>query len=395
MNAVGMGYGNPTERDTGIAQALLAYASQGGVLLGAHRWAENPLTLTHVRWQGVNGELAEAFRPPERDYEIDATERNVWVEVAILSSPDGSGQLGQMAPWVPIQIDRAQAQALAQRVQQARASKQSTQMMAQVSQMGQMGQGSQGASLRPSSSPGYIPPHMATPMAPPAPSGSYQGQPSPYPYGLGAADLSQPLAPPQGAFPQYPQYSPYQQSPAQMTPDSPVASAPSFAPGNSALTPRTSTPSIVDALPSFGEANSANAMNGGTPWGGGWQRGSLESTAEVSVLVCIEIEMPVLIPGASSDYTRDFARDVATHFSRAARSLPQTRELRGWMRGGRIVLAARMGMAQGNRPPTRVEMEHAAMALSDALAQRTLPYTRLTFADPSEWAQGTPLPGVG
>ncbi|MEO7000176.1 MAG: hypothetical protein ABI068_00075 [Ktedonobacterales bacterium] len=383
MNAVGTGYGSPTEHDTGIARALLAYATQGGALLGAHRWAENPLTLTHVRWQGVNGEIGEAFRPPERDYEIDATEREVWVEVAVLCAPDGFGQSGQTAPWSPIHLDRAQAHTLAQRVQQAKANKQSAQMAAQLNQMNQI---SQGGAMRPGSLPGYIPPHLS-------------GQPSNYPYdvfGAQGAPPSQPLnTQPLNTYPGSPQQMQQMQQASQYFPMEPQASAPprpSFAPASSALTSRPSMPAIVDALPSLGEQNSANNANSSV---GGWQRGALESTAEVSVLVCIEIEMPVLIPGAASDYTRDFARDVTTHFSRAARSLPQTREQRGWMRGGRIVLAARLGMAHGNRQPTRVEMEHGAMALSDALAHRTLPYSRLTFADPTEWAQGTPLPNVG
>jgi len=114
---------------------------------------------------------------------------------------------------------------------------------------------------------------------------------------------------------------------------------------------------------------------------------------EVTTLVCIEVEMP-LTPGngLAEDYVRDFARDVTLHFSRAARALPQTRELRGWMRGGRIVLAARLVIGIGARPPSRAEMETAAHLLADALAQRTLPYTRLTFPDPNEWAQGVRLP---
>jgi hypothetical protein len=37
---------------TGIAEVLEGYARMGGNLLGARRWAENPLTLTHVRWMG-------------------------------------------------------------------------------------------------------------------------------------------------------------------------------------------------------------------------------------------------------------------------------------------------------------------------------------------------------
>ncbi len=95
------------------------------------------------------------------------------------------------------------------------------------------------------------------------------------------------------------------------------------------------------------------------------------------------------------DYTRDFARDVSLHFSRAVHTIPQARELRGWMRGGKIVLAARIAVGAGLRAPTRAENEHAAELLADALARRTLPYTQLTVADPAEWAQGVRLPDAG
>lgn len=125
-------------------------------------------------------------------------------------------------------------------------------------------------------------------------------------------------------------------------------------------------------------------------------QGGVVDSQEVTTLVSIEVDMP-LMPGdgLADDYVRDFARDVTIHFSRAARTLSQTRDLRGWMRGGRIVLAARLAVGTGARAPTRAEMEHAAHLLADALAHRTLPYTRLTFPDPNEWAQGLRLPDAG
>jgi hypothetical protein len=127
-------------------------------------------------------------------------------------------------------------------------------------------------------------------------------------------------------------------------------------------------------------------------WNGGWPRGQLD-VPEVTVLPCVEVEMPVLLadPGAAES-VREFTRDVAVHFSRACRAIPQVRETRGWMHGGRMVLAARMAVAPGTRTATRAEMEGAAAILADVLAQRTLPYSRLTFADAGAWAQGTPLP---
>ena len=100
----------------------------------------------------------------------------------------------------------------------------------------------------------------------------------------------------------------------------------------------------------------------------------------------------MLLTADQQDFTRDFARDVAIHFGRAARAIPQARELRVWMRGARIVLAVRMGFGPGARPASRAEMEHAAALLAEALARRTLPYAQLRFADPAEWNQGVELP---
>ena len=125
---------------------------------------------------------------------------------------------------------------------------------------------------------------------------------------------------------------------------------------------------------------------------GNWQRGQMDAP-EVVVVPCVDVELPPAMGGnAYADYRRDFARDVAMHFSRAARAIPQVREVRGWMRGDRMVLAARFVVATGHRPPTRAEMDGAAQILADGLAQRTLPYARLSFADPGEWTQGAPLP---
>lgn len=117
-----------------------------------------------------------------------------------------------------------------------------------------------------------------------------------------------------------------------------------------------------------------------------------QPNSEITVIACIEIEMPSLMTDAPQDFTRDFARDVALNFNFAAHTIPQTRETRGWMHGSRMTLGALMALGTGARPATRAEMEHAADTLASALANRTLPYVRLRFADMTEWAQGVPLP---
>ena len=114
---------------------------------------------------------------------------------------------------------------------------------------------------------------------------------------------------------------------------------------------------------------------------------------EVTVIPCVEVELPpVLTDPAAADQARDFTRDVARHFNRSARQLPQVRETRGWMRNGRMVLAARIAVAPGTRVPSSSEMDNAARLLGDALARNLLPYTRMTFAEPGEWTQGVALP---
>ena len=90
MANVGWGSGGPAESDTGILQALLAFVSQGGQLFGARRWTENPLTLTHVRWQGPSSMTVDAFRDPLRDTSLSAEERDVWIELALDLSPSAT-----------------------------------------------------------------------------------------------------------------------------------------------------------------------------------------------------------------------------------------------------------------------------------------------------------------
>jgi hypothetical protein len=146
-----------------------------------------------------------------------------------------------------------------------------------------------------------------------------------------------------------------------------------------------------------GYGSSASAVPDAGQVTGAWARESFRSSEsqpdhEIIVIACIEVEMPNLMADTPQDFTRDFARDVAVNFNRAARSIAQTRETRGWMHGSRMILGALMALGTGSRPASRAEMEHAAETLADALARRTLPYVRLRFADSSEWGQGVPLP---
>jgi hypothetical protein len=119
---------------------------------------------------------------------------------------------------------------------------------------------------------------------------------------------------------------------------------------------------------------------------GGWSS-SGETSQDLSVIPCVEIDLPA----SSGDYPREYAREIAIRFARAVRALPQAHELRGWMRGSRMVLAARMVFGTG-RFPTPADMNNAAQLLADVLGQSALPYTRLAFADPAEWNVGAPLP---
>lgn len=167
-------------------------------------------------------------------------------------------------------------------------------------------------------------------------------------------------------------------------------SAPSYSAGSHGPT--------VDISPSYdGFGGAASSVPGHSQVTGAWSRDSFQpqlsqSNQEILVIACIEIEMPSLMTDAPQDFTREFARDVALNFNRAARTIPQTRETRGWMHSGRMALGALMALGTGSRPATHAEMEHAADTLASALANRTLPYVQMRFADPAEWAQGIPLP---
>src|SRR5215469_2516185 len=112
------GQGSPAETDTGILDVLVAYVSQGGHLYGARRWEDNPLTLTHVRWQGGAGGLLDAFRQPGGTVSTEDVESNVWVQLALDFPQSHPSPAGLDAPWLPLNVDPATA---SQWVQQLRA----------------------------------------------------------------------------------------------------------------------------------------------------------------------------------------------------------------------------------------------------------------------------------
>lgn len=325
MADAGWGHGRPAEMDTGLLQVLTGYVTQGGQLYGARRWAENPLTLTHVRWQGPGGASAEAYRRPDFDDAGIEDDRLIWVGLALTVPPGFAMPSGGEAPWLPLAVAREQAMEWVQALRHARPSRQS------------WGQRSYG---------GRSPSWPHTPSV--------------------EAGLPRRSAPPFGSPPQSNSFT-----------SSPPLSPP---------------PLSVDTEPTV-QFNTPPYMNSDDrQFTNSWRRGQMDAP-EVAVLPCVDVELPPAMTGVvSSDYRRDFARDVALHFSRAARAIPQVREVRGWMRGDRMILAARFVVAAGNRPPSRAEMDGAAQILADTLAARTLPYARLGFADPGEWTQGAVLP---
>ncbi len=307
-------HGGQAQPDTGINQVLATYATRGGELLGARRWAENPLTLTHVRWQDGSGYMLEAIRRPDVDLYLSEAERNIWVQLALHFPMAQPSAIGSNAPWLPLTLQPAQAADLVNQLQRSRAS---------------------GGSSSPTAG---------------TPRGGWQGNPSGMPPEPSNAGMA-PNPPRQGQQPSANSWSPRESAPS-----GPVA-------------------------PPHG--------NVGAP--GTWN--SYNDAPEVSATPCVEIELPpVLAEATATDAAREFTKDVAAHFKRAAFSIPQTREVRGWMRTGRLVLAARIVVAIGTRAPSHSEMEHTAYLLADALARRTIPYTRMIFADPGEWAQGVALP---
>ncbi len=345
MASSGWGHGGPAESDTGILQALLAFVSQGGQLQGARRWAENPLTLTHVRWQGPSGMTVDAFRDPLRDTSLSAEEREVWVKLALTFPAVPPTPPGVEPPWMPLSVEGERAAQWAQSVRQAQARERAR------------------PPVYSGPSQGSTPRMLAIPRATES---GWTGETRRLPRADEMA--SQPYV---GGSPTQPSL----QSP--LPPQSPL-------PQQSPLPPRSS--------PYSQSEHGSMPRSEPSQWTGGWRQASLDQP-EVTVLPCIEVELPTLLDGEmGAVYRADFARDIAVHFARAVRKLPQVREMRGWMRGDRLVLAARSVVAVGNRAPSEIENDGMAHLLHEALAQETLPYVYLGLADPSEWIHGAALP---
>jgi hypothetical protein len=282
MSVGSWGQGGPADprSESGLAEVLSAFLAYGGQLGGARRWADSPLTLTHVRWQGPAGQALSAGRRPGDDGVLSSGEREAWVQLAIRYPAIAPAPAGPTSPWAPLQLEREDAQSLV----------------------------------------------------------------------TGIARSRPPSGPPSGGSGWYAPMS---------GPQSPVRG-----PGTS------------------------NVPNGPlSQVTGNWSR-----TAKEAVIPCVEIELPPTLNGAGADYAQDYARDVAQHFSRAARTIPQVRETRAWMRGDRMVLAAYMAVDTGGRTLSQSDRDYGARMLAAALAQRTLPYARMGFAEQSEWMSGSPLP---
>lgn len=353
MAEAGWGHGRPVEMDTGIAAVLHAFVTQGGQLLGARRWPDNPLTLTHVRWLGSGAGPLEAVRHPDSDDSLSAGEREVWVQLALAFPPSYSGPSGGDAAWSPLAVDREKAFTWLQKLRQDQRPRQPSGWSSSYGGETPLGPRTVDAGFGASRAADY------------GMSASMPGQ-GPYPASNGRH--GRPMPPPYGSRPSVPSGH------ASYVSGTPTVVEPVV---SQTAPPRPTPPYTYD------ESSQHT---------GSWQRGGME-TSEVAVVPCVEVELPPMLGGpAADDYRRDFARDVALHFSRAARSAPQVREIRGWMRGDRLVLAARFVLAMGHRAPTQAEMSGVAQLLADALAQRTLPYAKLGFADPGEWLSGAPLP---
>lgn len=355
MEAYGWrGQGSPSQPDTGIAQVLEYFARYGGELLGARR-SDNPLTLTHVRWHDQSGHVFDASHSPEMDGDIDAAEREVWVQLALDLPITAAGLYGARAPWEHLALNQERAAELLHQLRRSLSSRAS-------------GNSNNSANWAPGQPSPQRPPNQAYPPNRP---GSNVG------WGMGQSPDSG------GAF--SPPIPPQAQQRNSGQPSSPLRGAPPPQGGGMHGMPG-SAPGPGFAPPQGAPGSMGNARD--------WTNTMRSSQdAEVTVIPCIEVELPpVLTDPAATDQARDFTRDVARHFNRSVRQLQQLRETRGWMRNGRMVLAARIVVAPGSRVPSSMEMENAARLLADVLARNMLPYTRMTFAEPGEWTQGVSLP---
>jgi hypothetical protein len=309
MANVVWGYGRSPEVDTGILQVLVAYTMQGGQLFGARRWPENPLTLTHVRWQGTTSSiLVDAYRNPAFDTALSAEERDVWVQLA-LTFPLTQAPGGAESPWLPLAVEPARASVWVQLLRQAQAYRRSQPQSWPPSGF---------AASQPSSA--WVPPVDVADLSTRRNLGGVESWSTQEGAGLGPRVAHAPVATPPQMPPRFP--------------DSPL-------PASAAGGPFSPLPPSESGQ-----------------WTGDWQREapSTSNLPEVVVLPCIEVELPSLLDGqVGAAYRADFASDVARHFAQATRQIPQVRETRGWMRGDRLVLAARAVVGMGNRGATRAE----------------------------------------
>lgn len=367
MAETGWRHGSPAEpQDAGLFHVLMSYISQGGQLLGARRWADNPLTLTHVRWHGLSGLIVEARRDPTHDDAVSEQERGVWVQLALTMPTSGESDAGAQSPWLPLAVDPAHVQSWVTLLDRARRSSQSS-MEFDTMRTPALGSNPSGNSdARYGSSLRHLPPSQPDRTGP-----RISGQ-------RGAFDL------PSG------------------TTGAPISAAHSATDANWMSVDRTTPPSrptgpVVPAQPAHRSPSASgqpfDIASQGSQFSGSWQRSSYDAPPVV-VLACIEVEMPPsLLPGSAAlDYQRNFARDVAVNFGQAVKTIPQARETRAWMRGDMLVLAAQVVVAMGMRAPNQGEMAGAVRLLAEALARRTLPYSHVGVADPGEWMQGAHLP---
>ncbi len=339
------GQGSFSEADTGILDVLVAFVAQGGTLYGARRWKDNPLTLTHVRWQGASGGVLDAFREPGGAVAADDVESHVWVQLALNFPASQPGAAGTDAPWLPLSVGPATA----------------SQWVAQL----------RDSYSQRSSRPATLRPLYTSPDSSLGPLGSRPPEEAANPWHL--------FNEPETGLGNFNPYSPYGKSSG-------------GASSNDAPSQAVPLEETKQSAHDLHRASPWHETNETSRWTGEFLRPSAE-LGEIAVLPCIEVELPPLLNArTATDYHRDFARDVAVHFRQAVEQFPEVREVRGWMRGERLVLAARFILKIGTRTPRHADMDQVAQRLSDALTARTLPYAYLGFADPGEWMQGRPLP---
>jgi hypothetical protein len=341
------GQGSSADTDTGILDVLLAFVSQGGQLYGARRFEDNPLTLTHVRWQGPTGGVLDAFRQPGGAVGSEDVESNIWVQLALTFPSAHSSPVGVDAPWLPLSIDPATASQWVAHLRQSYGPRR-PRPDAGIRQA--FGPDSMTPSTFISRAPEELPNPWRRPGDLAAGTSSYEAKPS---YGANVANGSL------------------------------DHQSPTFTPPADVTQPLQRTQQSASVR---GEGNETSQ------WTGEFRR-PLADGVEIAVLPCIEIDLPPLLDNRTAvDYHRDFARDVAVHFRQAVEQFHEVREVRGWMRGERLVLAARFIFRTVARTPKPAEMDQVAQRFSDALAERNVPYVYLGFADPGEWMQGRPLP---